>query len=401
MDEDVYFHKTVTLRVGRELMEFRMSQELFSSHDIDTGSRALLRSVIEAGYQPQRILDLGCGYGPLGLTLNKLHPESAVHMVDRDALAVEYSQQNAGTNGLKGVEIYGSLGYDDVRRDDFDLMVANIPGKAGEKVIAHLLQEARYYLAPGGITAIVVVAALENAVAQILQDIQGLEIIFRHKRVGHVIFQYRFAGEPRIKKPESSALERGIYHRQNINIRLGNLEYVMQTAYGLPEFDSLSYDSEMLIAALDKRRGEEIENAMVFNPGQGHVVVAVWKIIQPQYLELIDRDLLALKYSRLNLIQNGCSPETIAIRHQVGLKRNDNEKYDFIAGVLKDESKEANLLVLKQATEGLSPGGTIIVAAGSTAITRLVNYISEKGYLRIKARERRRGYSLLVLKKNC
>jgi hypothetical protein len=70
-----------------------------------------------------------------------------------------------------------------------------------------------------------------------------------------------------------------------------------------------------------------------------------------------------------------------------------------MAGVLKDEGKEANLLTLKQATEELSTGGTIIMAAGSTAITRLADFVEEEVRLRIKARERRRGYSLLVLEK--
>jgi 16S rRNA (guanine1207-N2)-methyltransferase len=399
MDEDIYFHKTVTLRAGKQQLEFRTSQELFSSHDIDIGSRALLRSIIEAGYEPKHILDLGCGYGPLGLALKKLYPESTIHMIDRDTLAIEYSRQNAEINGLKDVEIYGSLGYDDVKRTDFDLIVANIPGKAGEAVIAYLLREARYYLTPGGTAAIVVVAALESAVTQILQDTQGLEIIFRHKRAGHAIFHYRFTGEPGLKKPESSALERGIYHRQNFKIRLKNLEYMLQTAYGLPEFDSLSYVSEMLITVLNKIRGRGVQRAAVFNPGQGHVAVAVWKIIHPQNLELVDRDLLALRYSRLNLINNGCPPEKISMRHQVGLERNDNEKSDLMAGVLKDEGKEANLLTLKQATEELSTGGTIIMAAGSTAITRLADFVEEEVRLRIKARERRRGYSLLVLEK--
>jgi 16S rRNA (guanine1207-N2)-methyltransferase len=397
MNEDVYFHKTVTLRIGKQQLEFRTSQELFSSHDIDIGSRALLRSFIEAGYAPQRTLDLGCGYGPLGLALKKLFPESTVHMVDRDALAIEYSRQNAKINGLEDVEIYGSLGYDDIKRTDFDLIIANIPGKAGEAVTAYLLQEARYYLAPGGTAAIVVVAALESAVAQILQDSQGLEIVFSHKRAGHAIFHYKFNGEPMLKKPESSALEWGIYHRQDIKIRRENLEYVLQTTYGLPEFDSLSYSSEMLITALNKMQGRRTQRAAVFNPGQGHIAAAVWKIVHPQTLELVDRDLLALRYSRLNLIQNGCPPEKITLRHQVGLKTKDDEKYDFMAGVLKDESKEANLLTLKQATEGLSSGGTILIAAGSTAITRLADYIEEERQLRITVRERRRGYSLLVL----
>ena len=162
MDTDVYFHKLVTYRAWKHELKFKTSQELFSAFDIDTGTKFLLRTIVEAGYPaPKHILDLGCGYGPLGLTLKSLHPESTVHLTDRDALAVEYARQNASLNNLEA-DIYGSLGYDDIKHYDFDLIVSNIPGKAGEQVIAYLLREARFYLKPGGVMAVVVVSPLEK-----------------------------------------------------------------------------------------------------------------------------------------------------------------------------------------------------------------------------------------------
>ena len=401
MDEDIYFHKTVTLRAGKQSLQFRTSQELFSSHDIDTGTRFLLRSIIEASYdRPQRILDVGCGYGPLGLTLKNQHRDSIVHMIDRDALAIEYSRQNAKINELEGLEIYGSQGYDDVKRNDFNLIVSNIPGKAGEAVIAYLLREARYYLAPGGLVTIVVVAALESAVAKILEDTPGIEIILKRNRSGHAIFHYRFSGGPMSPKPHMSALERGVYHRQNVKMSLERLDYSVQTAYGLPEFDSLSYGSEMLVKALNNIRGQNIQRAVAFNPGQGHVAVVLWKTVRPKNIDLVDRDLLALRYSQLNLILNECPPERVSLSHQVGIDLKSEEKVDLFTGALREEEgKNATFLTLQQATEKVSANGMIIISAGSTAITRLVTYAESQGRLRIKTRERRRGYSLLVLER--
>jgi 16S rRNA (guanine1207-N2)-methyltransferase len=204
MDEDVYFHKTVTLRAGGANLRFRTSQELFSSHDVDTGTRFLLRGIIAAGHQPKQILDLGCGYGPLGLALRQAFPDSTAHLVDRDALAVAYARQNARLNGTDDADIYGSLGYDDVKRNDFDLIVSNIPGKAGETVIACLLSEAGYYLSPGGIAAIVVVAALEPLAAKVLEDTSRYEIVFRDKRAGHAIFHYRTRDIPEQAAPSQN-----------------------------------------------------------------------------------------------------------------------------------------------------------------------------------------------------
>jgi 16S rRNA G1207 methylase RsmC len=402
MDEDVYYHKTISFRAGKHTLRFRTSQELFSSHDIDTGTRFLLRSIIEAKYGNfQCILDIGCGYGPLGLTLKKLYQDSAVHMSDRDALAVEYSRQNAKLNGLDNVEIYGSLGYDDVRRADFDLIAANIPGKAGESVIAYLLREARYYLTTGGLIAIVAVAPLEEIVARIIADTPGAEIILKRNRASHAVFYYRFIDAPPLPRPEQNGMERGVYHRKNVTIRLEDLEYAMQTAHGLPEFDSLSYGSEMLVKTLKNIRGKEIQRAVAFNPCQGHVAVALWKLIQPKNITLVDRDLLALRYSRLNLMLNECPPERIGISHHVGIDSASEEKVDLFVGVLREEEgRKANFLTLDQAANRLSENGMIIVSAGSTAITRLVDYIESQGLLRIRTRERRRGYSLLVLEKS-
>ncbi len=399
MDEDVYFHKYVTYRAWKQSLRFRVSQELFSSHDIDTGTKFLLRTIVEADYdKPQRILDLGCGYGPLGLTLKSLHPDSLVHMVDRDALAVEYSRQNAELNELEGMDIYGSLGYDDVKQNDFNLIAANIPGKAGEPVITYLLREAGCHLAPGGLAAMVVVAPLEETVLKILESIHGVEIILRRNRSGHAVFHYRFSGETASPKPEQSALVRGLYHRKDVTMSVGSLEYKMQTVHGLPEFDSLSYGSEVLVKAITYAKGLKNRRAVVFNPGQGHIPVILWKLIRPENLDLVDRDLLALRYSRLNLILNEYPAEQVNVSHQVGISSRNTEKVDLFIGVLREEEgRNATFLTLDQAAGRLSGNGMILLSAGSTAITRLVTHAESQGLLRIITRERWKGNSLLVL----
>jgi hypothetical protein len=108
--------------------------------------------------------------------------------------------------------------------------------------------------------------------------------------------------------------------------------------------------------------------------------------------------LLALRYSRLNLVLNDCPPERISISHQVGIDLKSEEKVDlFLGGPREGEGKDASFLTLDRATSQLSPDGVIMLSASSTAITRLVAYAASQGILRIKSRERRRGYSLLVL----
>jgi 16S rRNA (guanine1207-N2)-methyltransferase len=400
MDTDVYFHKVVEFRGWKQELLFRTSQSLFSSHDIDIGTRFLLRTIVEAAYSPpQKILDLGCGYGPLGLTLKALHPQSAVRLTDRDALAVDYARQNAGLNGLEGVEAYGSLGYDDVKENDFGLIVTNIPGKAGEPVITYLLREAQYYLKPGGIAAIVIVSPLAENAAKILAETPGAEVILKRERPGHTVFHYRFTGEQTPPRPAQTAFERGIYHRKDVTIKYGDLQYNMRTAYGLPEFDSLSYDTEILFKALKGFKNKEFRRVAVFNPGQGHVPAALWQYFHPQAISLIDRDLLALRCSSLNLVLNGCPAESITLFHKTGLDIENQDKFDLIAGVLPDENKEALQLTLERAAGRLVPGGMVLLSGSSTAVTRLVTYIEANKFFTIKSRERWRGYSALVLER--
>jgi hypothetical protein len=130
------------------------------------------------------------------------------------------------------------------------------------------------------------------------------------------------------------------------------------------------------------------------------VPVALWKLLRPQNVTLVDRDLLALRYSQLNLILNGCPPERVSLSHRIGIGFQHENKIDLFAGVLREEEgKDATFLTLDQAVGNLSAKGMIILSASSTAVTRLVTYVESPGLLRIKMRERRRGYSLLALER--
>jgi len=176
---DSNFSKNISYRFGGNDLVFRVSQSLFSSFQIDTGTQFLLKT-LGSVEQYGKILDLGCGYGPLGLSLQACHRESPVHLIDRDALAVFYSRQNSQINHLD-TRCYGSLDYDEVKDKDFNLVVSNIPGKAGIPVIAHMVIDAKNHLHHEGKAALVVVAPLELAVAQMLK-INEAEVLFRESR---------------------------------------------------------------------------------------------------------------------------------------------------------------------------------------------------------------------------
>ncbi len=396
--DDVYYKKTLTFNFWKHRFQFKVSQDLFSSHDVDLGTQFLLRTIVEGGYPaPKKILDLGCGYGPLGLILKALNPAAAVQLVDKDALALDYCRQNAALNNLE-VNVEAGLGYDSLVTRDFDLIVSNIPGKAGLPVIKYMLEEGRYRLAPGGIIVVVVVDPLEANVDAIFAGLPGVEVLTKRKRPGHVVWHYRFPA-PAVPAPSLSALERGIYTRNSFAVSSAGLSFRVKTAWGLPEFDSLDFRTELLLRGLVDIKSSLASRIGVFNPGQGHSSVALQYLFQPSEVAIVDRDLLALEFARLNLIANGTSPAGIRPFHVCGFETGSPEdRFDLIAGILREEEGQAAVLqTVRQAQSALSPQGTILVVGGATAITRLAAYLQTHKLARVNSRAKLKGNGLLAL----
>ena len=88
---------------------------LFSPRGIDAGTRLLLEHLEVR--DDDVALDLGCGYGPLGLAIARQAPHGRVHLVDRDFVAVDYARANAERNAVPNVEVYLSDGFDAVPPD--------------------------------------------------------------------------------------------------------------------------------------------------------------------------------------------------------------------------------------------------------------------------------------------
>jgi 16S rRNA (guanine1207-N2)-methyltransferase len=371
------------------------------------GTRLLLRTLTGPAHQAaRRVLDLGCGYGPIGLGLKALDPGRIVHMVDRDALAVVYSRRNAERNGLSsGVEVYGGLGYDDLRAraTGFDLIASNLPAKAGPAAIRHFLLDAAPHLRPSGLVAVVVVAPLRDTVAGVLAR-PGIEVVHQRATASYAVFHYRFTGgdgQAGPARPVERALARGVYDRQQVTLARAGVRVTMHTAYGLPEFDSLGYQSELAVDALAGLGGAPVGRAVVHNPGQGHVPALLWALRAPAELHLVDRDLLALRYARNNLVRNGCPPERIVIRHQVGLAGASLADASLVVALLREkEPSEAAAALVRQAVAVLPPGDRLVVAASSTAVTRCLDRLGPAGArVAVRDRTRRKGFSAVVLER--
>ena len=395
--QEKYFKKTLTFKHDNQTLQFHVSQELFSSHEVDAGSRFLLRTLDQLPLaDARRVLDVGCGYGPLGLTLGKLDKRRTVHLVDRDRLAVDFAQQNAELNNLPNVQIYSSLGYDAVAERDFDLIVSNIPGKVGEEVIAHLIVGTRPFLTQNGHVAVVVVTPLVPLVEKLLAETLDTAVTFKQSTANHTVFHYHFT-TPTDDAPQP-AFASGLYWRAQLPVVYRKLTFTMQTAVGLPEFDTLGYATRLLFNLLNDLPDEPIEHLLVVNPGQGHTAVAAWLSLNPQQISLVDRDLLALQTTVYNLQQNGCPPERIHSHHQIGLPPLDVPAHLILYPLLDSEGPKLATARLNLLAEQLAPHGAILTAANSHLISQVEQQVKKSKLLKPHKRKKRKGFSALSLR---
>jgi len=132
-----------TLR-GRDFT-FHTTWGLFSPEKIDEGTSMLIESV-ELG-EAKMLLDLGCGYGAIGIVLANEKPDLKVDMIDKDFVAVEYANKNAKLNGVQNTKAYLSNGFDQIPKEQkFDLIISNLPAKISKEYFWILFAEKLFML---------------------------------------------------------------------------------------------------------------------------------------------------------------------------------------------------------------------------------------------------------------
>ena len=145
-----------TIRVAAKGVELvlRTDPGLFSPRSLDPGTAAMLE-VVPVG-PTDEVLDLGCGYGPVGLVIAKLIGPERVWMSDIDPVAVNLSRENAERNQLAGVTTVVSDGVDGISRAAFTLILCNPPYHVDFAVPKKLIRKGFNRLAIGGRMALVV-----------------------------------------------------------------------------------------------------------------------------------------------------------------------------------------------------------------------------------------------------
>jgi len=151
----VHDEKQWNFEIFNHDFKFTTDNGVFSKRTLDYGSRTLLTAFEPTDLPAGPILDLGTGYGPIGMALAYQSPERQVDMVDVNELALNLARKNTALNQITNVQIFTSDCYEQVTTTDYAAIVTNPPVRAGKAVVDAMLAGANDHLTLGGTLTVV------------------------------------------------------------------------------------------------------------------------------------------------------------------------------------------------------------------------------------------------------
>ena len=177
--------KTDAFILGKKFTFFT-DNGVFSKDGLDFGSRLLLETIPleEVG---GKVLDMGCGYGVFGITLNKVL-SCSVDMVDVNLRALHLSEINAKENKCSDLRIFESFTYSNVD-SKYTSIITNPPIRAGKKVVYDIVMNAKEYLEDNG--KLFLVIRKEQGAKSLIKDMQdnGYKVDILEKKSGFFILK--------------------------------------------------------------------------------------------------------------------------------------------------------------------------------------------------------------------
>lgn len=142
------FQEIETELRGRKY-KFLTDAGVFSRNRIDRGSELMIEAMeIKPG---DKILDMGCGYGPIGIVASDLTgSQGQVIMADINQRAVDLVRENYKRNIVTNATVIQSDAYTNISDRDFDIILTNPPFRAGKKVVYPMIEAAHEHLKNGG-----------------------------------------------------------------------------------------------------------------------------------------------------------------------------------------------------------------------------------------------------------
>lgn len=171
MNKDIPKEMTFETTLRGYDFTFATTWGLFSPRTIDAGTQLLIEWLeINDG---DLCLDLGCGYGVIGITMAKSAENTEIYMVDKDFVAVDYARKNIKLNNLHNCQVMLSNGFSHLPEMKFDVIVSNLPATVGKELLRILFCDAKRYLNENGKIYVVTISGLREFIKRHFMDVFG------------------------------------------------------------------------------------------------------------------------------------------------------------------------------------------------------------------------------------
>lgn len=171
--------KEFQVSILERIFKFITDAGVFSKGELDDASRLLIETFVSL-QRPGDVLDVGCGYGAVGIALaSKVSQNESVHMIDVNHRALELAKRNAKLNGINNTLVYESNCYEKVDKK-FANIISNPPIRAGKKVVHQILEGAFDHLQDNGALTIVIgkqhgAASAQKKMLEVFGNVERLE----------------------------------------------------------------------------------------------------------------------------------------------------------------------------------------------------------------------------------
>lgn len=173
--------KKLDVSVLGEKFTFFTDNGVFSKDRLDFGTRTFLENLPIDDMQGKKVLDVGCGYGPIGIVLSRL-TNSTVAMVDVNRRALHLAEMNIKENHASNITVLESDAYQNLEGEKFDFILTNPPIHAGKEKVYEIVMGARNFLNPDG--SLWIVIRKDQGAKSMMNDLQTyytVDVVARNK----------------------------------------------------------------------------------------------------------------------------------------------------------------------------------------------------------------------------
>lgn len=170
------------------VINYQVDLGVFSKDRVDFGTNVLLQSL--PTFTNEKVLDVGCGYGAIGIAIAKVYLNCDVMMCDVNLRAISLTEKNIKLNNVKNAKVIESNTYENIN-DKYDIIITNPPIRAGKKVVMDICLNAIDHLKEDGKIYIVINKkhGAESLLKNMKERYKNVDIL--NKKNGYFIIEGR------------------------------------------------------------------------------------------------------------------------------------------------------------------------------------------------------------------